>query len=178
MKTTWSLLLLAGALVLPAVARPEVSLDISAQIHLGHAVPPAPPEVVIVDAPPPGPPPWAPAHVFRRNRAYYYYPGCDVYYRPADRMWFYLEGSEWRVSVSLPSRISVDFGHSVSLTMETDRPYQYHQQVITYYPSGYFATKVKIRDRAGPKWDQRPPGHAKPDTSRKEKSRGKGHGRD
>lgn len=181
MKTSWSLLLLTGALMLPA-ARAEVNVDISAQIHLGHSLPPPPPDVVIVE---PvglaGPPPWAPGHFFRRNRAYYYYPGCDVYYRPADRTWFYLEGSEWRFGVSLPSRITVDFGHSVALTMETDRPYLHHQQVVTYYPAGYFA-KVKIKDRSGPKWDRkehkedhRPPGQTK---AKKDKSRGKGRDRD
>lgn len=179
MKTSWPLLLLAGVLVVP-VARAGVDVDISAEIRLGRAVPPPPPAVVIVEpSGPPGPPPWAPAHGFRRNRDYYYYPAGNVYYRPADRMWFYLEGSNWRAGVSLPAYVSVNFGQSVSLTMETDQPYVYHQQVVAYYPPAYF-TKVKIKDRSGPgpKVDQRdrpPPGHGK---EKSKKGRGKGHGRD
>jgi hypothetical protein len=124
----------------------EVSLSVD--IHFGRVPPPPPPEIIVLEpAGPPGPPPWAPASGLRRNRVYYYYPGTDVYFRPADRMWFYLEGSSWSVGASLPDKIRVDFTHSVSLTMETDRPYLYHTQVRTYYPADYFVAKVKLKDR-------------------------------
>lgn len=140
------LISLLGVALIP-VAHAGVDLSISADIRLGNVPPPPPPQVVVIEQiGPPGPPPWAPGHWYRRNRAYYYYPGCNVYYRPADRMWFYLEGSNWRAGVQLPSSISIDFGHSVSLTMETDRPYIHHERVVAYYPAGYF-TKVKIKGR-------------------------------
>ena len=90
--------LLVAALSVPV--RANVDVSVAAEIRLGKIAPPPPPEVVIIEqAPPPGPPPWAPAHGFRRNRGYYYYPGCDVYYRPADRVWFYIEGGNWRSAV-------------------------------------------------------------------------------
>ena len=167
MKTIWPLTLAMCASLLPA-ARAGVEVGVTAEIRLGKVLPPPPPEVVVVEpAGPPGPPPWAPGHLFRRDRAYYYYPECNVYYRPADRMWFYLEGSNWRAGVNLPAFVSIDFGHSVSLTMETDRPYLYHQQVASWFPPGYFA-KVKIRERGGHGEHRPHPG----------KGRGKGRDRD
>lgn len=129
---------------------------ISAEIRLGRALPPPPPEVVVIEnVAPPGPPPWAPAHGLRRNRVYYYYPASGVYFRPADRAWFYLEGGSWRLGVALPDSVAIDFGYSVRLTMETDRPYDYHSHVVTYYPQVYFGTRVRLKgepvpSRAGP----------------------------
>jgi hypothetical protein len=168
MKTSWPLLLLIGATLLPS-AYAGIDIGVTAEIRLGKALPPPPPEVVVVEeVGPPGPPPWAPGHVFRRNRTYYFYPECYVYYRPADRMWFYLEGTNWHAAATLPSHVTIDFGHSVSLTMETDRPYLYHQQVAARYPSGYFA-KVKFRNHDD---------HHEANRSNRGKGRGKGKGRD
>jgi len=167
MKTSLPLLVLIGAIMLPS-ARADIDIGVTAEIRLGKALPPPPPDVVLVEAVgPPGPPPWSPGRVFRRNRAYYFYPECNVYYRPADRTWFYLEGSNWRAGVTLPTYVSIDFGRSVSLTMETDRPYVYHQHVVSRYPSGYFA-KVKFKERGGHSDQRSHPG----------KGRGKGKGRD
>jgi hypothetical protein len=169
--------LLAAGLFSAAQATAGVDISIGAEIRLGRTPPPPPPEVIVVEqVGPHGPPPWAPAHGFRRNRGYYFYPEGNVYYRPADRTWFYLEGSNWRAGVTLPEFVHVDFGHSVSLTMETDRPYVYHQQVVTYYPAGYF-TKVKFKergDRPGPDRDHKP--NSKP--GRGDKDSGKGKGKD
>jgi hypothetical protein len=148
MKTKLLVLFALGATLVP-VAR-AIDVNISAEIRLGKAMPPPPPEVVIVeDSRPPGPPPWAPAHGFRRNHDYYYYPAADVYYRPADRTWFYLDGGDWRFGVNLPSSIHVDFDRSVSLSMETDRPFQFHEKVRTYYPRDYFVTKVRVKEKGG-----------------------------
>jgi hypothetical protein len=147
MKTKLVYLILGAALVSAARA---IDVGISAEIRLGKAPPPPPPEVIIVeDNRPPGPPPWAPAHGFRRNQDYYYYPAADVYYRPADRMWFYMDGGDWRVGVNLPASIRVDFDRSVSLTMETERPFEFHEKVRTYYPRDYFVTKVRVKEKGG-----------------------------
>ncbi|MBL9214609.1 MAG: hypothetical protein JNG83_03940 [Opitutaceae bacterium] len=154
-------------------ARAELTVSVAAEIRLGHRPPPPPPAVVVVEeAGPKGPPPWAARHWYKRSRAYYYYPGCDVYYRPADRMWFYLEGGDWRASVTLPAAIGIDFGHCVTLTLETDRPYVFHRDVVTYYPGNYF-TRVRIRDAAevGRGHDDRDRGDHGP-------GRAKGRGRD
>ena len=122
-----------------AVGRADVSGVLSVDIRIGKVLPPPPPEVVIVDAPaPPGPPPWAGHHWFTRERAYYYYPDAEVYYRPADHMWFYLDGGAWQAGASLPARIDFDLSHCVSLTLATSRPYLYHRQVVTFYARDYF----------------------------------------
>ncbi|HEY0864539.1 MAG TPA: hypothetical protein VGD97_10585 [Lacunisphaera sp.] len=161
------------ALLTPARAQLDVSL--SAEIRLGRVLPPPPPEVVIIEeSGPSGPPPWAPAHGFRRNRAYYYYPGADVYYRPADRAWFYLDGGTWRVGVSLPTSIRVDFDRCVSLTMETERPYEFHDKVRAYYPGDYFVRKVRVKEKGG-----RPDQMEKSNAGESHgKGKGKGRGKD
>ncbi|MFA6959268.1 MAG: hypothetical protein WC205_00790 [Opitutaceae bacterium] len=141
-------LLLMGALwagFAMVSARADVGGSLSVEIRIGKALPPPPPEVVVVEeSGPPGPPPWAAHRWFRRERVYYYYTDGNVYYRPADRTWFYLDGGEWRMGVNLPDRIQFEVGHSVRLTMETDRPFIYHEQVVAHYPSGYF-NKVRIK---------------------------------
>lgn len=180
MKSKLLLLLgLGAALLVPARAQIDVSL--SAEIRLGRALPPPPPEVVIIEeSAPAGPPPWAPAHGFRRNRDYYYYPGADVYYRPADRTWFYLDGSNWRFGVSLPATIRVDFDRSVSLTMESDRPYEFHQKVRTYYPGDYFVKKVRVKGKGEKheKADKPAKADKHNDGDSRDNGKGKGKGKD
>ncbi len=138
------LVVLVAASVVPA-ARAGVAVDITANIRLGRALPPPPPEVVVVERiGPPGPPPWVRTHWYHRSYAYYYYPGADVYYRPADHVWFYLDGGAWRFGARLPDHIRLDFGRAVSLTLESDRPYLFHERVVAYYPPNYFS-RVKFR---------------------------------
>lgn len=163
----------AGAFIAPALLAVDIAL--SAEIRLGKVLPPPPPEVVVIEeSGPKGPPPWAPAHGFRRNREYYYYPGANVYFRPTDRTWFYLEGRDWRIGATLPTSIRVDLDRSVSLTMETERPFDFHEQIQTYYPPTYFTKKVKIKNphsAAAGKPD-------KPEKVREEKpGKGKGKGK-
>jgi hypothetical protein len=173
MKATHFLLLLPLA-ALPLVARADVSLAL--EIQLGRVPPPPPPEVIVIEqVGPPGPPPWAPASGLRRNRTYYYYPGADVYFRPADRVWFYLDGRDWRFGVSLPATIHVDFERSVSLAMETDRPYQFHGQVRTYYPADYFVTKVKVKEKGNER--NEPPASASRGNGNAAKGKSNGRGR-
>lgn len=148
MKLNLPLLLLSLAAV--PIAPAAVDIGISAEIRLGKVPPPPPPEVIVIkESLPKGPPPWAPAHGARRNHNYYYYPGAHVYFRPADRVWFYLEGREWRFGASLPTGIRVDFNRSVSLTMESDRPHQFHEKVQAYYPADYFVSHVRVKDKDG-----------------------------
>ena len=124
--------------------------------------------IVLEKAAPPGPPPWAPARGFRRNRDYYYYPGADLYFRPADRVWFYIDGREWRFGASLPASIHVDFDRSVAVQMESDQPYRFHNDVRVYYPADYFVTKVRVKERNdkpgkgnSERGDDNPPGKGK-----------------
>jgi hypothetical protein len=135
--------LIAAGLV--STTHAEVGVNVSAEIRIGRALPPPPPEVIIVEqVGPPGPPPWAPAHGYRRAHDYYYYPGYDVYYHPTDRVWFYLDGGNWRFGAQLPAAIRVDFGRAVALQLDSDRPYVHHKEVVAYYPANYF-TKVKVK---------------------------------
>ena len=139
------LLTLATVSITPAT-RAQIEVNVSADIRLGRVLPPPPPEVVVVEqAGPAAPPPWIETHWYRRSHDYYYYPGCDVYYRPSDHMWFYLESGGWRLSARLPDGIRIDFNRAVPLKLETDRPYLYHDKVVAYYPANYFA-KVKFKN--------------------------------
>lgn len=163
MQSTKPLLVLLAFSLMPG-AGVAFDVSIAAEIRLGKVAPPPPPEVVVLAEPArKGPPPWAPAHGFRRNRSYYYYPGTNVYYRPADRTWIYLDGRDWRVGVGLPATIRVDFERCVSLTMETDRPYEFHDSIRSHYPADYFGTVVRVKEKGG-----------KPDKTRVEA----GHGDD
>ncbi len=83
-----------------------------------------------------GPPAHAPAHGYRAKHNYLYYPDKSVYYDVGRRLFFYLEGDEWTVSVSLPSRYRMDLGSGVTLVLETDKPYQKHGEHARKYPPG------------------------------------------
>ncbi|HTL68531.1 MAG TPA: hypothetical protein VL200_12785 [Lacunisphaera sp.] len=145
--------ILLAALVLAAFpvvsVRADLMDNLTIDIRLGRRAPPPPPAVVVVvpdnDASAPGP--WARrGHWYQRNQAYYYYPADDVYYRQSDQTWFYLERGQWRSGRRLPDTVRVDFNRSVTLSMFTDRPYTYHQQVVARYPANYFGTRVRLRD--------------------------------
>ena len=140
------LLLLTAVATVATTDAAEINASI--EIRSGRVLPPPPPEIVVIQQTSrPGPPPWAPAHGARRKHEYYYYPGSDVYFRPEDRMWFYLDGREWRFGISLPASVRVDFNRAVPLSMETDRPYQFHNAVRMDYPADYFVTKVKVKEK-------------------------------
>lgn len=161
----------------------DVAIGISAEIRLGKAPPPPPPEVIVIEpGPAGGPPPWAPAHGLRRNRSYYYYPDAEVYYRTDDRLWFYLEGGSWRSSPALPPSLRIDFAYSVPLAMETDRPFDYHPKIITYYPTNYFVTRVRLKDAPGGRAEKFNParddhGPSKDDHAAPGKGKGNGKGK-
>lgn len=187
MKTI--LLLLTGALACGGATAlrgdQDLAVNFSAEIRLGHRPPPPPaPVVVLVEEPDRGgPPPWARARWYQRSHGYYYYPGGDVYYRLGDRVWFYLERGEWRTARSLPDWVRVDFGRSVTLTMATDRPYVYHQQIVTRYPANYFGARVRFRDepprgREGERDDSNRDRDERRDGDKNDRGRGKSKGRD
>lgn len=178
-KPLLTLAVFAAVAVFATVAH-ALDFGITAEIRLGKVLPPPPPEVVVIeDTAPKGPPPWAPAHGFRRNRDYYYYPDANVYFNPDERKWFFLEGGSWRIAAALPTSINLNLERTVSLTMETDRPFEHHEQVKRYYPKDYFTRKVKIKKprknegaRSGTSNDDRGNGKGN------DKGKGKGKGRD
>ena len=111
--------------------------------------PPAPPE----ETGPPhghGPPPWAPAHGYRAKYRYHYYPSSYVYYDLGRKLYFYYDGGNWQLSVSLPASIHIDIGDYVTLEMNTGKPYEYHSEVLKRYPPGH--EKKKSKPKGKEKW--------------------------
>ncbi|MFC1896685.1 hypothetical protein ACFL0Q_08540 [Thermodesulfobacteriota bacterium] len=88
-----------------------------------------------------GPPPWAPAHGYRAKYRYNYYPSSRVYLDSGRGIFFFYRNGDWRVSVSLPAYISVDFREYVTLEMDSERPYEYQMDVERYYPPGKLKKK-------------------------------------
>ncbi len=95
-----------------------------------------------------GPPPWAPAHGYRAKHRYRYYPSSHVYYDTGRGLYFYYSNGDWRMSVSLPSRIRIDVNDFVALEMNSDKPYRYHSEVKKKYPPG----QAKKKNKGKRKW--------------------------
>jgi hypothetical protein len=72
-----------------------------------------------------GPPAHAPAHGYRAKHKYHYYPDDYVYFDTGRGLYFYLDGGNWKVSASLPVNLSVRLGDHVTISMDTDRPYEH-----------------------------------------------------
>lgn len=80
------------------------------------------------------PPPWAPAHGKRaKQHPYTYYPEYGIYYAPESRMWFWLEGSDWRIGASLPLDYKSYATGGVSIELGTDKPYEENDFVVEHY---------------------------------------------
>lgn len=83
-----------------------------------------------------GPPDHAPAHGYRAKHMYQYYPAASVYRDTDTGMYFYLSGSNWQVGASLPDALKVKLGSSVSIELDTDKPYIYNNQHREQYSNG------------------------------------------
>jgi hypothetical protein len=81
------------------------------------------PETAFAKAKKSGPPKHAKAHGYRAKHTYRYYPAANAYYDVERKTYFYLEGSQWRVGVSLPGTLSVRLGNYVTIGMDSDKPY-------------------------------------------------------
>lgn len=83
-----------------------------------------------------GPPPWAPAHGHRAKHQYHYYPSSYVYFDVGSRIYFSYDNGQWRVSASIPAGVTLYSGEHVVLEMDTEKPYEYHSEVVKRYPPG------------------------------------------
>jgi hypothetical protein len=83
-----------------------------------------------------GPPAHAPAHGYRAKHQYHYYPSASVYHDTSRGLYFYLGGSGWQIAASLPQDLRVRLGSSVSIEMDTDKPYIYNDQHKKQFPPG------------------------------------------
>jgi hypothetical protein len=90
-----------------------------------------------------GPPAHAPAHGYRAKHKYRYYPSRSVYYDTDRRIYFYLKGDNWEVGASLPNHIRIGLGDSVSIELDTDKPYIHHAEHVKKYPPGQIKKKNK-----------------------------------
>jgi hypothetical protein len=107
----------------------------SISVQWGDSSPPPPPPPGGVVQKQGGPPPHAPAHGYRSKHQYVYYPACNVYREPARGVYFYMRGDGWAVGASLPAGLTVaGLGASVSLAMDTDKPYEHNDEHVQKYP--------------------------------------------
>ncbi len=83
-----------------------------------------------------GPPPWAPAHGYRAKYRYHYYPEVAVYLDVSRGVYFYPQNGRWVSAASLPRSLTESLGNYVVLEMDTDRPYEFHKDVLKKYPPG------------------------------------------
>ena len=96
-----------------------------------------------------GPPAHAPAHGYRAKHRYRYYPSQSVYYDTGRRIYFYLKGDHWEVGASLPKHIRIGLGDSVSIELDTDKPYIHHAEHVKKYPPGQMKKKNKKKNKWG-----------------------------
>jgi hypothetical protein len=94
-----------------------------------------------------GPPPHAPAHGYRAKYKYRYYPACSVYYDDYRKLYFYLEGPNWRIAASLPHSIQLGSGGCVSIEMDSDKPYIHYEEHKRKYPPGQLKKNVKNKNK-------------------------------
>jgi len=94
------------------------------------------PAPTVVKAEENGPPAHAPARGYRAKHQYHYYPSASVYHDTSRGLYFYLGGSGWQIAASLPQDLRVRLGSSVSIEMDTDKPYIYNDQHKKQFPPG------------------------------------------
>ena len=51
-----------------------------------------------------------------------------MYYDVSTRMYFYMNGGTWQVAASLPPTIAIAGIESVSVELDTDKPYLFHDK--------------------------------------------------
>jgi hypothetical protein len=100
--------------------------------------------IVVAESKPKGDPhAHAPAHRYRANHHYRYYPSCYVYVDISRKCYFYLSGDSWKVSASVPLQMRVQLVEYVSIEMDTDRPYTKFKDHKKKYPPGHMKKKKK-----------------------------------
>jgi hypothetical protein len=91
------------------------------------------------------PPPHAPAYGYRAKYTYRYYPSACIYFDASRKTYFYLEGNNWRMSLSLPQDTRLQLDDYVTIEMETDKPYTMFKEHKRKYPPGQLKKKKKKR---------------------------------
>ena len=73
-------------------------------------------------------------------------PSSYIYFDTGRNLSFYFEGGQWQVSAALPAGIKLNVSDYVTLEMDTDKPYQFHSDVVKKHPPGYLK-KAKGKDK-------------------------------
>ena len=81
-----------------------------------------------------GLPAHAPAHGYRAKHQYRYYPSQKVYHDSDRGLYFYRKGHNWEIGASLPSHMRADLGESVTIELDTDKPYVHNADHVKKYP--------------------------------------------
>ena len=85
------------------------------------------------------PPDHAKAYGRRAKYDYRYYPDAQVYFDIDRKVYFYLDGRGWKMSINLPHKIKLA-GH-VTIEMDTDKPYKEFKKHKSKYPPGQMKKK-------------------------------------
>ena len=87
-----------------------------------------------------GPPSWAPAHGYRANTNFIYFPEKNFYFDLEKRSYIHFSAGTWQVSASLPNVFaSIDLGNAVQveLALETNSPKKFNTMHVMGYKSKY-----------------------------------------
>ncbi|MGQ0502130.1 MAG: hypothetical protein ACT4P0_05910 [Panacagrimonas sp.] len=95
------------------------------------------------------PPPHAPAHGYRAKHQYIYYRDREIYYEPERRLWFWIDGGDWRVGASLPTYFHQFTSRGIAVELASDTPYAEHRDVVRKYGKGSKGGK-----KGGKGWDK------------------------
>ena len=139
-----ALLVICAASIFPASATAQ-------ELNIRIPLPPIP--KIVVPKPPPrkiliqpgvvqSPAPLAPIveaprddNRFSRGRHRYdYYPEAQVYFDPARQLYFFMQANRWASRATLPPEINVRIGSRVIVQMDSERPYEFHDEIRRYYP--------------------------------------------
>lgn len=124
------------ALVMGATAVFLASAAAAADIEIKIPLPPIP-RIVIPKPPVPRITIEAPRSATQRvsptPRRYEYYPNAQVYFDPARQLYFFREANRWASRAFLPPQIKVRVGAPVIVELETERPYEYDDEVKRKY---------------------------------------------
>lgn len=76
------------------------------------------------------PPPQAPAHGYRAQQHYIYYPQKQIYYAPDRQLWFWLDGGNWSFGATLPMFYQQYTRNGYSVYLDVERPYEAQERVV------------------------------------------------
>lgn len=72
-----------------------------------------------------GPPPWAPAHGYRANQRYYFFPDMGIYFDISKNGYWHLTGVSWVFSVNTPHNFDPYREYKTQIDFTGDSPYLY-----------------------------------------------------